>query len=134
MTKEAGLGASLTVDDVSTSGQDISNDVGDVSYDVSRVDLQVTGIDLSAMERLLGIADLQVSLSGFFNDAADLSCVVFKSAGSTAVVRTIAFALSGQTFTAECHILGVQWSRGRDGGMTFTASLGLQDGTDPAWS
>jgi len=135
MAKESGLGATLTIDDSGGTGRAITNDVGDVTIDISRGELQVPGLDVSSMERLLGLGDASVSFNGYFNDAAAPSIFdTVKTAASADVARTTVYALSGQTLSMEMHFTSVNFSRSRDGGMAISASLALQDGTDPTWS
>lgn len=136
MAKQSGLGDYLAVDDSGGSLRDISNDTTSVTLNVPSSLLDVTGIDKSAMERLIGLGDGTVSITGVFNSASNQSHDVFKSRAGT---RTVTYAVGGNTssnpvLTMEMLVGSYDLSRGTDGGLTWTANLSLQSGTVPAWS
>lgn len=135
MAKENGLGwSTLTVDDASGTPQVLKNDITNLQFATPRAVQDVTGIDKSAMERLLGLADFSVTLSGVFNDAAGMSHAVFKTIPSTSVARTVSIGVSGQTLAAECLLTDYPLSRGNDGTLTWAVPGVLADGTVPTWS
>lgn len=135
MAKENGLGwSTLTVDDASGTPQVLKNDITNLQFATPRAVQDVTGIDKSAMERLLGLADFSVTLSGVFNDAAGMSHAVFKTIPSTSVPRTVSIGVSGQTMVAECLLTDYPLSRANDGALTWTVPGVLADGQVPTWS
>jgi hypothetical protein len=127
----------VTVDDSSGSGQAISNDVTGVTITMPSTVLDVTGVNSSGMERLLSLADLQITLNGVFNDAANLSHAVLKNYRTLAasqVGRTTALVHSGQTLSDEILYSAYDLTRGNDGSLNWTAPGSLSDGGVPAWS
>lgn len=136
MAKQSGLGDYVAVDDSGGSARDISEDVTSYSINIPQNLLEVTGIDKSAVERLIGLGDGTVSLSGVFDKASNKAHDVFKTRTGT---RTVTIALGGNTSgypKLEMEMLLTEYNleRGDDGGMTWTAGLSLQSGTVPAWS
>jgi hypothetical protein len=134
MPKESGIGATLSWDDSGGTPRTIGSDVGDASFDISRADLQVPGLADTAMSRVSGLTDFQITANGFFNDATNQWFDVVKTIGSSTASRTIAFALSGQTLTNECQMLSVNFTRARDGGMAVNATAALSDGATITWA
>lgn len=137
MAKENGLGMTVTVDDSAGSGQAISNDITTVSITMPSGVQDVTGVNSSGMERLLLLADLQISLNGVFNDAANMSHAVFKNYRTLAagqVGRTTAIVHSGQTLSDEILYANYDLSRSASGELTWAAAGSLSDGGVPAWS
>ena len=135
MAKESGLGwTTLSVDDSAGSPQAIKNDITNLAISTPRAVQDVTGIDKSAMERLLLLADVSVTLNGVFNDAAGASHVVFKTVPSTSVARTTTMAVSGQTLAPELLYTDYQLTRSDSGELTWSAPGVLADGTVPTWS
>lgn len=137
MAKESGLGFSVTVDDSAGTGRNISNDIKNVSVRTPSGIQDITGLDKSAIERLVLLADGEVTLNGVFNDAANMSHAVFKDyrtllAGQ--VGRTVALAHSGQTLSMEMVAENYDLTRADDGSLTWAVTLRLSDGTVPAWS
>jgi hypothetical protein len=135
MAKESGLGMSLSIDDSGGTARDIANDVNSLQWATPRGVQDITGINLSAMERLLLLADMSITVSmAGFNDDANMSHQVFRTVPSTSVNRTTTIGLSGQTLAAELLYTDYQMSRGNDGGITSTAPGALADGTVPTWT
>lgn len=135
MAKESGLGiTTLSVDDSTGSAQAIKNDITSFNFSTPRGIQDVTGVDKSAMERLLLLADFQITLNGVFNDAANLSHAVLKTVPSTSILRAITIAHSGQTLANETMISDYALTRAADGSLTWTAPAALADGTVPTWS
>jgi len=135
MAKEAGFPFSVTVDDSAGTARDISNDISNLQFATPRGVQDVTGVNKSALERLLLLADMSVTLNGAaFNDAANLSHAVFKTVPSSSVARTTTLALSGQTLAAELLYSDYALTRGQDGSLTWTAPGVLADGTVPTWT
>ena len=135
MAKQSGLGDYLAVDDSAGTARDISNDVTNVEFTNAQNLLETTGLDKSAMERIIGLSDGSVSISGIFNPAANKSHAVFKTRTGT---RTVTYAVGGNDSTnpelnMEMLIDSYNVSRGTDGSVTWSADLSLQDGTVPTW-
>lgn len=136
MTKESGLGwTTLSVDDSGGTPQDIKNDVNSFQFATPRGVQDVTGVDKSAIERLLLLADMSITLNGAaFNDAAGKSFQVFKTVPSTSVARTTTLTVSGQTLAAELLYTDFSFNRQADGSLPWTAPGVLADGTVPTWA
>jgi len=136
MAKQSGLGDYIAVDDSGGSARDISDNI--TGYEIGNTQglLDSTTISKSAMERLIGLGDLSISLSGIFDAASNKSHDVFKTKSGT---RTFDLRVGGDTstnpkFTAECLVADYNISRGNDGALTWSATLNLQDGTVPTWT
>ena len=136
MAKESGLGwTTCEVDDSGTTARDIKNDLTDINWNITRNVLEVTGLDKSAMERLVGLADFSVQMSGIFNDASAPSAHdCFKTVASADVARTVKNVISGQTLSVECWLTDYGLTRGTDGQFAWAVPGVLQDGTDPTWT
>lgn len=134
MGKESGLGFSVKVDDAAAAEQTISNDVTELDFSTPREIQEVTGVDVSAMERILTLADMQVKLSGVFNDDSNMSHAVFKTVSSTSVARTTTLAISGQSLAAELLYSKYDMKRSNKGELTWETQGDLQSGLVPAWS
>jgi len=134
MTKESGLGVSVTVDDHTGSGKDISNDVISLEISTPRSIQDITGMDKSAMERLLLLADAHFVLNGAFNPAANLSHDVFKRISTTSVARVVVLVVSSQTLTATLLFEDYALTRAVSGELTWVATGRLANGTAPTWS
>ena len=134
MVKESGIGMTVTIDDASSSGQALTNDITSISFSTPRGLQDVTGLDKSAIERLLLLADGNVTINGVFNDDANKSHAVFKTVPTTSVSRTVVIVHSGQTLTMECMFSDYALSRAQDGSLTWTATGSVCNGTAPTWS
>ena len=71
MAKESGLGWTAMSVDTQSDGtlRDIRNDCTNFEFATPRAVQDVTGVDKFAMERLLLLADMSLTLNGVFNDA-----------------------------------------------------------------
>lgn len=137
MAKESGIGMTVTVDDSSGSGQAITTDVTSVSITMPSGIQDVTALGSGGMERLLLIADLQITLNGVFDDGANLAHAVLKAYRTLAaaqVGRTTAIVHSSQTLSDEILYSDYSLNRAQDGSLTWTAPGALSDGGVPAWS
>ena len=135
MAKESGMGFSCIIDESDGNARTISNDITNLQISTPRAVQDITGLDKSAMERLLLLADSQLTVNGVFNDASDMSHEVFKTVPSTSVARTATLAISGQTLTAgELMFTDYNLNRAADGSLTFSAPGQLSNGTAPSWS
>lgn len=135
MAKESGLvWTTCAVDDDQGAAKNIVNDVTSLDFATPQGLFDWTGLDKSAMERGLGLADFSCTLNGVFNDAANLSHVVFHDTSVTSVVRTLTLTVSLQILAQECVAPDYQLSRGADGLFTWTAPLLIQNGVFAAWT
>jgi hypothetical protein len=135
MAKESGLAwTTLSVDDSGGTPAAIKNDVTNFSFTTPRGVQDVTGVDKSAMERLLLLADFQITLNGVFNDAASQAHATLKTVPSTSVARTVTLVVSGQTLANECMFSDYSLTRAASGEFTWSAPGSLSDGTVPTWS
>ena len=141
MAKESGMGwTTMSVKDSGGTLRAIINDVTNLSISTPRGVQDVTGIDKSAMERLLLLADMSLTLNGVFNDdntGADVHAV-FKTVPSSSVAREFTITVSGQTLgttnTPKLLFTDYSLSRGQDGSLTFAAPGVLANGAVPQWS
>ena len=124
------------IDDGSGATQTITDDITNLTIGMPRASYDITGIGKAGIERLLGLADFSLGLNGVFNDAANMSHVVFKSVPSQAAnqLRAISVAISGQTVTAETMPDNYVLTRAADGAFTWVVNLLNADGVIPAWS
>jgi len=135
MAKQSGLGDYIAVDDSGGTARDISDNI--TSYEVANTQnlLDSTTISKSAMEKLIGLGDYVLTLTGVFDKASNKSHDVFKTKSG---VRTVTLAIGGNTtgypeLESEMLVSDYNLSRGNDGGLTWTATLNLQSGTVPTW-
>lgn len=135
MAKESGLGwTTASVDDSVGTARAILNDFTNFDFSTPRAEQDVTGVDKSAMERLLLLADFQVTFNGVFNDATNASHDVFKTVPSTSVARTVTLTVSGQTLANEVLFTDYRITRAANGALPFVATGALSDGSVPTWS
>lgn len=139
MAKETGIGwSALSVDDSGGTLRDIRNDVTNFQFSTPRGVQDVTGVDKSAMERLLLLADMSVTLNGVFNDGTNASHDVFKTVPSTSVAREFTLTVSGQTLgttpTATLLFTDYGLTRAADGSLTWSAPGVLANGEVPTWT
>lgn len=139
MAKESGLAwTSLSVDDSGGTLRDIRNDITNLEVATPRAVQDVTGIDKSAMERLLLLADLSLTMNGVFNDASNASHDVFKTIPSSSVARQILFVVSGQILgtTPQVEVLLTDYplTRSDSGELTWTVPGVLSNGAIPTWT
>lgn len=139
MAKESGLAwTALSVDDSGGTLRDIRNDVTNLEIATPRAVQDVTGIDKSAMERLLLLADMTVTMNGVFNDATNASHDVFKTIPSTSVARQITITVSGQQLgtTPQVELLLTDYplTRADSGELTWSVPGSLANGEIPTWA
>lgn len=133
MAKASGLGqTTLSVDDSSGTPTVVKNDVTNWDISTPRAVQDVTGVDKSAIERLLLLADVSVTLNGVFN--ATGAHLVFRTVPSTSVARTSTFTVNGVTLAPEILYTDYKLTRAANGALTYAAPGVLQDGTVPTWS
>ncbi len=128
----------LSVDDEGGTLRDIRNDITNFELATPRAVQDVTGIDKFAMERLLLLADMSLTLNGVFNDDSNKSHDVLSSIPSTSVGRQVTITVSGQTLgtTPQVELLFTDYSlaRGADGTLTWSAPGVLSNGEIPTWT
>jgi hypothetical protein len=135
VSKQSGLGDGFYLD-----GYDLSGDIGSLGRIGGGLagTQDVTGIDKSAMERLLLLADMSITLNGVFNDAANASHDVFKTVPSSSVAREFTLTVSGQTLgtTPLCTLLFTDYAltRAADGSLVFQVPGVLANGAIPTWT
>lgn len=137
MAKISGLGATVIVDDSSSSAQTISNDLTDFQFSTPRAVQDITGVDKSAHERLLLLADYSGTLKGVFNTASNMSHAVFKTVPSTSVNRNVKIEpTSGSTpyLSCLCVLTNYDITRAAGGELTWSVTAQLADGTVPSWT
>jgi len=134
MAKEGGLGMSVAVDDSTGTARTISNDITNLTISTPRGVQDVTGVDKSAIERLVLLADMSVTLNGVFDDGSNLAHSVFRTVPSTSVARTTTIGVSGQTLAGELLYTDYGLTRANDGALTWSAPGVLADGTVPTWA
>lgn len=135
MAKQSGLGwTTLSVDDSGGTPNAIKNDITNFQWATPRGVQDVTGIDKSAMERLLLLADMSMTLNGVFNNASSLSHDTFKTVSSTSVQRTVTNVISGSTLAAEMLPTDYSLTRAQAGELTWTVPLVLANGAVPTWA
>ena len=138
MAKSSGITSTVSVDDSGGTLRDISTSV--LSFDVStpRGSADITGLDKSAIERILLLADGQVSLNMQYDPTATTGQhTVFRTMSSSSATRTVTIVInSTPTATLSMEMLCDEYNlnRGADGNLVATASLKLQSGTAPTWS
>jgi hypothetical protein len=136
MAKQTGLGwTTLSVDSSAGTPQAIKNDINSLQFGTPRAVIDATGIDKSAFERLLGIADFNITLTGTANFAAGATAhTVFSDVSSTSVLRTTTIGIGGKTLAVEVAFTDYSFNRGNDGALPWTAPGVLGDGTVPTWA
>lgn len=137
MAKQSGMAwTTLSVDDSAGTLTDIKNDVPSLSFSTPRGVQDVTGVDKSAMERLLLLADMSLTLNMVFNPTG--SHLIFRTVPSTSVAReftlTVGGVSLGVTGTPTLLFTDYQLNRAQDGSLTSTAPGVLANGVVPTWS
>lgn len=116
--KQTGLGAGLLVD-----GAEISGDVGSVETIRGGTEpLVVTGLDKSAIERIGGRRDGQITFTAFFNDAAGAAHPTLKTLPTAD--RYVSYlhrrtTLGSPAAAIAAKQIGYDATRGTDGSFTF---------------
>jgi hypothetical protein len=136
MAKQTGLGDYLAIDDSGGTARDISNDLTDYGINIAQELIETTGLDKSARERITGMSDSDVTITGIFNAASNKSHDVFKTRTGT---RTFDLRVGGNSssnpkLAMEMQVASYNITRGTDGALGFSAGLNLADGTVPVWT
>lgn len=139
MAKESGLAwSALSIDDSGGTLRDLRNDITNLEFATPRATQDVTGIDKSAMERLLLLADMSITMNGVFNDATNASHDVFKTIPSTSVAREFTLTVSNQQLgtTPTCTLLLTDYplTRADSGELTWAVPGALANGAIPTWA
>lgn len=121
MAKKSGLGMRLYL-----HGYDLSGDVGSIGSmrSTSNV-LDVTAIDKSAVERLHGIRDGEITFNVFFNTATDAEHDALSSLPTTDVLAMVltGTAAGDPVFCLSAKQVNYDWTRGADGSLVGTVQL-----------
>lgn len=135
MSKQSGLGwTTCSVDDSGGVARAIVNDVTDLEFGTPRAVQEVTGLDKSAVERLLLLADMSVTLTTVFNPDANMSHDVFKTVPSTSVARTTTLTVAAKTLAPEILYTDYPLARSQSGELTAKIPGVLANGTVPTWT
>ena len=137
MAKQTGLGDYVAVDDSGGTVRDISNDISaGYGINIAQELVETTGLDKSARERITGMSDGDVTLTGTFNAASNKSHDVFKTrtTARTFDLRVGGNSSSNPKLAMEMVVANYTITRDAAGALTWTATLNLADGTVPAWT
>lgn len=138
MAKQSGIPAKVQIDDSSGVLQDITNDITDFSLSTPRGVQDITGLDKLGIERLLLLADGQVTINGVFNKESNKSHDVFKTVPSSSVERTVTIDMGTTAgdprLSMEMLFTEYAINRAPTGELTWSATGQLSDGTAPTWS
>lgn len=121
MAKQTGLGMKLYL-----QGMDMSGDVGSIqTLRTSLNPIDVTSIESSAMERIAGLRDGEITFNCFFNNADDETHDALAALPTTDVLCMV---LTGTTagspvFCLTAKQINYDWSRNADGSMQGTVTL-----------
>ena len=121
-------------DSTGTNQIDIRDDVTNLAFSTPRGVQEVTGIDKSAMQRLLLLADLTLTMNGVFNAAANMSHAVFSTIPSTSVSRLVTMVVNGKTLAPTVVLTDYALTRATGGALTWSVPGSLSSGTAPTWS
>lgn len=134
MAKQTGLGwTTLSVDDAAATPRDLRNDITDFDFSTPYNTQETTGVDKSAIERLLLLGDIQGTLKGIFNPAANQIHATL-GAGDMRVVRTLALTVGGKSLSNEVLFSDYKVTRAAGGELTTESPFALADGTVPTWT
>ena len=71
MAKQTGLGDYIAVDDSGGTARDLSTDITNYDVAIAQNSIDATSISKSAFERLIGLNDLTVTLTGVADFASN---------------------------------------------------------------
>jgi len=92
-------------------------------------------VDKSAIERILLLADMSVTLNVVFNPASTPSSHdVFSTVPSTSVARTTTLTVAAKTLAAEILYTDYPLTRSNSGELTAAVPGVLANGAVPTWS
>lgn len=133
MAKITGITSTVTIADGSGNNRTFSADVTDFGISQSRNQIDITGVDKSFMERLPGLGDYSVTLSGVFNATAQNSHDVFSAMGTALRAFTLVVGANG-TATGTAALETYNVSRAQGGALTWQATLNCANGTGVTWA
>jgi hypothetical protein len=135
VAKVSGLPYAVAVDDSGGTARTISNDITNLAHSTPRGVQDITGVDKLANERLLLLADYQLTLNGLVNTTATTgSHAVLRTVSSTSVARTVTLTIASQVLAVEAMFSDYALTRAQDGSLVFTAPAALADGAVPTWA
>jgi hypothetical protein len=135
MAKASGIAwTTFSVDDATNTQQAIVDDITDVKIATPRAVQDITGMDKSAMQRLLLLADLTLTMNGVFNGAANMSHAVFSTIPSTSVARLVTMVVNSKTLAPTVVLTDYPLTRATGGALTWSVPGSLSSGTAPTWS
>lgn len=129
--KESGLAHFLGID-----GYDVSGDTGSVdTIAMRRAALEVTGIDKSAVERISGLVDGEISFSSWFNPTANQQHTALSVLPATNKhVLYLTGATVGQNgYAMVAKQIDYQPARAADGSLAIAVQCLGADGNPPLW-
>jgi hypothetical protein len=134
VAKQTGITGTVTIGDANGVSQTFSGNVQTFNINQSRAQIDVTGIDKQFMERLPGLGDYSIDLSGVYDGAGTATAIqTFASMGTALRAFTIAVGPVG-TAVGTAALATFNVSRGGDGALSWTATLNCANGTAMAWS
>jgi hypothetical protein len=134
MSKQTGIGAAVTVDDAGGTARTFSAAVTSFTTNQSRNQIDVTGVDKDFFERLPGLGDWSIGLTGVVDLAANGQHSVFASMGTALRTVLIVLGTLGGTVTGEAALQDYNINRAEGGALTWTATLNCSQGTALAWT
>ena len=138
MAKSSGITSTYSLDDSGGTLRDISTAVLSFEISTPRGVFDITGLDKSAIERMLGLADCQLSLNAQFDPTATTGVhTVLRTMSSSSAARTATIVINSTptaTLSVEVVCSECTWSRSQDGNLLMAATLMLQNGAVPTWS
>lgn len=133
MAKQTGITSTVIVGDAGGTARTISGDVTNFSIDQSRNQIDVTGVDKDFFERLPGLGDYSISMTGVLNVSAGQAHAVFSSMGTALRPITLSFS-SGGTANGTAALAGYTVGREQGGATPWTATFNCANGTGLVWS
>jgi predicted secreted protein len=137
MAKQTGIPVTITVEDSGGTARDISSDVRSFTVNPTAELIEITGLDKTGMERLTGLLDVECTLNGVVNFAANKSHDVLKNfhvVNSGDAGREIVVDYGDATATFVVRFSAYTITRGDDGSLTWTATGSLSSGDANIWS
>jgi hypothetical protein len=112
--------------------RDISEDINTFNIVENNEMIDVTGVDKFARERLTGLADAELSISGPFDTGTNKAHDVFKDKSNPREFVLTWADMTEYTLTAVIESYNV--TRGDNGAMTYQVTARQADGTTGQWS
>lgn len=131
MAKASGIGDRLYID-----GYDLSGDIGSVDTIADRGNLlEVTGIDKSAVERIVGLGDGEITFTAYFNDAAGAAHARLKTrgTGNHVVQYHHGSSLGGASVQLTGKQVDYSGDRASDGSLQLGVQVMGSDGEGLSW-